>query len=159
MHCPSPQPLSWFRLFLLCLGVALLNNDSKMNIFISALLQSLIWTTATAQVQLVNATQASINTTVSSTCLAVLNQAVTCDPSITLFQGSKLSGIPFFFNATQLAKLCTTTCSSALATWERRIAGACGSTYWPSPQGTQYLPASLAQAYVEAFNSTCLQNS
>jgi hypothetical protein len=67
-----------------------------MNIFISALLQSLIWTTATAQVQLVNATQASINTTVSSTCLAVLNQAVTCDPSITLFQGSKLSGIPFF---------------------------------------------------------------
>jgi hypothetical protein len=46
-----------------------------------------------------------------------------------------------------------------LATWERRIAGACGSTYWPSPQGTQYLPASLAQAYVEAFNSTCLQNS
>ena len=97
MHCPSPQPLFVFRLFLLCLGVAVLNNYSKMNIFISALLESLIWTTATAQVHLVNATQASINTTVSSTCLAVLNQAVTCDPSITLFQGSKLSGIPFFF--------------------------------------------------------------
>jgi hypothetical protein len=130
-----------------------------MKIIIIALLQSSLWTIATAQVQLLNLTQDLLNTTVSSTCLAVLNQNITCDPTITILAGAKLFGSSYFFNATELASLCTTTCSSALTTWERRIAGACGSMYWPSSDGSQYLPAASAQNFIEAYNSACLQDS
>lgn len=112
-----------------------------------------------AQVQLLNITVAP---DLSATCIAVLNQQVNCSVTIATvgnaLQGAPVFGTPLFLTGPQLSGLCTTQCSASLATWERRIAGACGSTLYNSTDGGQYALALYAEQYVEAYNSICLVN-
>jgi hypothetical protein len=90
----------------------------------------------------------------SSTCIAVLNQAVSCNSSI-LWAGQ--SGR--FESDDTLNGLCTTTCTSALATWTRRISGACGTERFEGGDGFAYLPQVFAEQFNELYNSLCLKNS
>ncbi|KAI2463544.1 hypothetical protein F4781DRAFT_416270 [Annulohypoxylon bovei var. microspora] len=116
--------------------------------------------TSQAQIQLVNI---SATDGISDTCIAVLNQQVTCDGTLAsagdVVQNSPVFGTPLFLNSSQLTTLCTTTCQSSLATWERRIAGACGSTLYEQPDGSMAAPPVFAERFAEIFNSMCLKNA
>lgn len=112
-----------------------------------------------AQVQLLNITDAP---DLSATCIAVLNQQVNCTTTIaaigSVLDGAPVFGTPLFLTASQLSGLCNTQCSASLVTWERRIAGACGTTLYNATDGGQFALAMLAEQYVEAYNSVCLVN-
>jgi hypothetical protein len=83
----------------------------------------------------------------------VLNQAVSCDPSISWAGNGRYEDLD------TLTALCTTTCTSALATWERRVVGACGTTRYITPGGWAVLPVYLVEVYVESYETVCLKNS
>ncbi|KAI1108518.1 hypothetical protein F5Y14DRAFT_82245 [Nemania sp. NC0429] len=105
-----------------------------------------------------------INTTISATCLAVMNQNVTCDVSLlSLKQKFGLPhGLPALLPAPKLTSLCTPACVSSLQNWERRIQGACGGTqYWPDSNGDggSFLPSSIAETFLEFYNAVCIKNS
>ncbi|KAI1120092.1 hypothetical protein F5Y10DRAFT_290339 [Nemania abortiva] len=123
--------------------------------------QATVWTFVNGQsVQLFPFTATGTN--VTATCAAVLNQNVSCDASLLeLGQFGLPHGLPELLPASQLTSLCTTTCSASLATWQRRIQGACGSVYWPDPNGDggSFLPSALAETFAEVYQAVCLQNS
>jgi len=102
-----------------------------------------------AQYQFYNLTTAATN--LSSTCIAVLNQAVNCDTSVAW------AGQGRYEEDATLEALCTTTCAAALTTWLRRAAGACTSRY-VDREGKAILPAYWVEAVVENYNLVCLQN-
>ncbi|ETS76429.1 hypothetical protein PFICI_11816 [Pestalotiopsis fici W106-1] len=125
-----------------------------------SLILLLLATLSHAQVQLLNV---SANDGTSSTCITVLNSQVTCDNNLVragdTIQGNPVFGTPLFLTSAQLASLCTTSCSSSLSGWERRVAGACGATLYDQPDGGKAAPAALVQNYIELFDSLCLKNS
>ncbi len=103
--------------------------------------------------------QATDATKASQLCVQVINQNVSCDPVLADVADRGLPyGVSTFMPSSQLASLCTTACSSSLATWQRRIGGACGNSMWPSPDGGQFVPAALAEKFIEVYNSMCLKN-
>lgn len=112
-----------------------------------------------AQIQLLNVTKTP---DISDTCVAVLNQQVTCNNALVSLgdatEGRPPFGIPLFLSSSQLTSLCTSSCLTSLTTWQRRIAGACGSTLWNQTNGGKYAMASLSQSYIELYNSACLKN-
>ncbi len=122
-------------------------------------LLSVAWATlSAAQIQLVQVEQG--NSSVPAACISVLNQNVTCDASLNSVAGGHGYGaLDYFPDSTKLAALCNTACSTSLSTWQRRIAGACGTGYWDAADGSQYLPAALAERYIEVWNSACLKNT
>ncbi|KAJ3577806.1 hypothetical protein NPX13_g2762 [Xylaria arbuscula] len=124
--------------------------------------QAAAWTFVTGQsVQLVSF-EIGTNSTISATCEAVMNQNVTCDASLlALGQLGLPHGLPELLPSSQLTSLCTTTCSASLATWERRIQGACGTQYWPDSDGSggSFLLSERAERFVEIYNAICLKNS
>jgi hypothetical protein len=107
---------------------------------------------AVAQVQLLNVT-----TTVpglSSTCIQVMNQEVACNSSLTW------AGKDGRFETDEtLNGLCSSTCASALSTWQRRVNGACGNVYATMPDGYSYLPQYFVEVFVEQYETLCLLNS
>ncbi len=108
-----------------------------------------------AQVQLLNITSQTAPD-LSSTCLAVLNQQVTCNTTLAVLGRSESLRI---YSDQFLAGLCTSSCSSSLTTWLRRVSGACGaSSYMPldASNQTQVLPAYFAEKYLEYYQQTCL---
>lgn len=116
------------------------------------------WNKCLAQVQLVNVTLPA-NSSITDTCIEVINQSVTCDSVLATLGDYDIFGISYFLTSDQLTALCTTTCTSALATWERRITGACGSGLWYQDDGSQAAPATFAERYLELYNSACLKGS
>ncbi|KAH8163293.1 hypothetical protein CIB48_g4955 [Xylaria polymorpha] len=133
-----------------------------MKLTIAVGFQAAAWTFVASQsVQLVTF-ELGTNSTLSATCEAVMNQNVTCDPSLlSLGQLGLPHGLPELLPASQLTSLCTTTCSASLATWERRIQGACGAQYWPDSDGGggSFLLSERAENFVEIYNAICLKNS
>ncbi|KAI8945349.1 hypothetical protein F4801DRAFT_568522 [Xylaria longipes] len=125
------------------------------------ILQATVWTLVNGQsVQLFPFTATSTN--VTATCAAVINQNVSCDASLLdLGQLGLPHGLPQLLPTSQLTSLCTATCSASLATWERRIQGACGIQYWPDPNsdGGSFLPSALAETFVEVYQAICMKNS
>ncbi len=129
-----------------------------MRIELVAGVQALIWASVSGQsVQLVTYNSGSTN--ISSTCVSVINQNVSCDPLLAeLGQRGLPYGVNLFLTSTQLSSLCTSACSSSLSTWERRIGGACGTSLWPALDGGQVSLPSIAELYVEVYHSFCLTN-
>jgi hypothetical protein len=105
---------------------------------------------ATAQYQFYNLTAAS--TGISSTCLTVLNQAVTCDPSVAW------AGQGRYEDDATLKALCTATCTKQLSIWLSRVTGACITRYVDA-SGNAVLPAYWVESIVENYNLLCLQNT
>ncbi|KAI3336890.1 hypothetical protein HD806DRAFT_475086 [Xylariaceae sp. AK1471] len=106
----------------------------------------------------------AMNTTLSDTCIYVLNDNVTCDVTLlSLEQQYGLPhGLPALLPASELTTLCTPACSFSLVGWVRRIQGACGGTqYWPNSNGDggSFLPSSIAETFLEFYNSVCMTNS
>ncbi|KAI0857961.1 hypothetical protein F4860DRAFT_487726 [Xylaria cubensis] len=122
------------------------------------------WTTSLVNgqsVQLFPFTATSTN--ITATCAAVINQNVTCDASL-LDLGQQFGlphGLPALLPASQLTSLCTAACAASLATWERRIQGACGTQYWPDSNGDggSFQPSAIAETFLEIYNSICIKNS
>ncbi|KAF2733509.1 hypothetical protein EJ04DRAFT_439015, partial [Polyplosphaeria fusca] len=110
--------------------------------------------TLSQSLQLYNFTTASSG--LSSTCVSVLNQAVTCDESLEV-RYSLWRRRHRYEDDTTLSTLCTTTCTNALTTWLRRVAGAC-MTRFVSSQGDAILPAYWVEKVLERYNLICLQN-
>jgi hypothetical protein len=104
---------------------------------------------ATAQYQFYNFTTAATN--LSSTCVAVLNQAVTCDPAL------GWAGMGRFEDDATLSAVCTSTCATSLATWLRRALGA-GTTRYVDRTGNALLPAYFVESVLENYNVLCLKN-
>lgn len=102
-----------------------------------------------AQVQLLNITSA-LYPELSATCIAVLNQAVACDSSITW------AGQGRFESDDTLSLLCTTACATALSTWQRRVIGAC-TTRFNNGAGSLVLPQLWPQVAIDQHNLLCLQ--
>lgn len=90
----------------------------------------------------------------SATCITVIAQSVACNSSL-LWAGQNGR----YESDATLAGLCTTTCSSALTTWARRVAGACGTSRFETKYGYAWLPQAYAEQYIERYNSVCLVNS
>ena len=101
------------------------------------------------QIQLLNTSSTNSSLT---TCVEVLNQDVTCTGVLARLGRYSINGIPIFLNSTDISGLCTSTCLSSLNTWERRVAGACGSAWWPNGDGSFYVPAALVEQYVEIYD-------
>jgi hypothetical protein len=104
---------------------------------------------AVAQYQFYNLTTAG--TDLSSTCVSVLNQAVSCDTAVSW------AGKGRYEDDATLATLCTTTCTNALSTWLRRVAGACTVRY-NNGKGNAVLPAYWVESIVENYNIVCQKN-
>jgi hypothetical protein len=115
----------------------------------SGLLLLILSSLTLAQIQFFNFTAAETNLT--DTCLAVLNQAVSCDTSLGWAGGGR------YEDDDTLKSLCTTDCSSSLSTWFRRTSGACTNRIVDG-SGRAILPAYLVESVVENFNQLCLQN-
>ncbi|KAK3331670.1 hypothetical protein B0T19DRAFT_438558 [Cercophora scortea] len=103
-----------------------------------------------AQVQLHNLTDPVSGLT--STCVAVMNQAIACPADLL-----QLSKGGWETDAT-LATLCATTCSTGLATYLRRVTGACGTTRYNTSSGTTYLASYKGQVATEKLAAVCLKN-
>jgi len=102
------------------------------------------------QVNFMNITAPYQNFT--TTCIGVLNQAVACDAKI------KLTGrAGTFENDATLASVCTTACTNALTTWNRRVVQACSTSRY-SDGRMSVLAAFLAQGVVEAYSALCLKD-
>lgn len=124
----------------------------------TTLMAALLARLAQAQLQLLNVTSDEL----SATCVAVLNQQVVCDSTLTVVADAvdgRLYGTPLFLSSDELVALCTTTCARSLTVWETRIAGACGNTLYNRSDGSQYALASFAQQYIEIYDTACLENS
>ncbi|ORY04390.1 hypothetical protein BCR34DRAFT_57224 [Clohesyomyces aquaticus] len=104
---------------------------------------------AVAQYQFYNLT--TTDTNLSSTCVTVLNQAVTCNASI------EWAGRGRFEDDETLQGLCTSSCTTSLLAWLRRASGACTVRY-NDGKGSATLPALWVETVVENYNLTCLQN-
>jgi hypothetical protein len=96
------------------------------------------------QVRFLNITAPYQNFT--STCISVLNQAVSCDPKV-LDAGKDET----------LASVCTTTCTSSLTTWVRRVLGACSTSRYLDGKAS-VLASALGQAVLERYSVLCLKN-
>ncbi|KAI0141569.1 hypothetical protein GGR57DRAFT_404025 [Xylariaceae sp. FL1272] len=139
---------------------------STYSAFVIRAATTILWTTSLVNgqsVKLFYFTRAE-NATLTTTCEAVLNQNVTCDASLLGLetQFGLPYGLPPLLPASQLTSLCTAQCAASLASWERRIQGACGGTeYWPNLNGDggSFLPSLVAETYLEIYNSICLTNS
>jgi hypothetical protein len=105
----------------------------------------------TAQVQLVNLTAVD---GLSSTCIQVLNQQVSCNSSL-LWAGQ---GGRFETDDT-LNYLCTSTCSSGLSTYLRRVSGACGTSRYNGGDGYDYLASYNGELIYENYQTLCLNSS
>lgn len=103
----------------------------------------------TAQCQFYNLT--GVDTGLSSTCLAVLNQAVACDSLVAW------AGQGRYEDDTTLKTLCTTTCTKQLSVWLSRVTGACTARYVDG-SGNAVLPAYWVESIVENYNLLCLQS-
>lgn len=120
--------------------------------FASVLWKSLLLLPANsvlAQVQLFDFTTASTN--LSSTCVAVLNQAQSCDASL------EWAGRGRYEADSILTALCTTACTASLSTWLKRATGAC-TTRYIDPQGNAILPAYWVESVLENYSVLCLKN-
>lgn len=125
--------------------------------FTSILLSLSLAQTIVSQVQLINLTaEAAAN--LSTTCQGVIAQDVSCNSTITLLGAGELNGL-WIYQTSMLAGLCSATCASALSTYLRRVAGACGSTYITWADGTQTLPALYAEQWKELYDQACLEDS
>jgi hypothetical protein len=102
------------------------------------------------QVRFLNITAPYQNFT--STCISVLNQAVSCDPKV-LDAGKDGK----FESDTTLASVCTTTCASSLSTWVRRVLGACATSRYLDGKAS-VMAGALGQAVLERYNVLCLKN-
>jgi hypothetical protein len=103
-----------------------------------------------ADVQILNVT-ASLYPTLSSTCLAVLNQAVACDSAVLW------AGRGRFEDDATLSTLCTSTCSTSLATWHRRVGQTCKDRVY-NGGGYFVLPQLWSVQYLDEYNLVCLQH-
>ncbi|KAH6724400.1 hypothetical protein BKA61DRAFT_687587 [Leptodontidium sp. MPI-SDFR-AT-0119] len=106
---------------------------------------------AHAQIQILNVT-ANEFPMLTSTCLAVLNQAVACDQAVTW------AGRGRFEDDATLTALCTAACTTAITTWHRRVAGAC-TTRFNDGAGFLVLPQIWSEQYIEEYNLVCLQHN
>lgn len=88
----------------------------------------------------------------SATCIQVLNQPVDCDPLLLEIDASH------YESDGTLAALCTSDCTTALSTYQRRVTGACGSGRYDGGDGWMYLAGYNAQIVVERFEGVCLKN-
>jgi hypothetical protein len=103
------------------------------------------------QVQLVNLTAVD---GLSSTCIQVLNQEINCNASLLWAgQGGR------FETADTVNYLCTSTCSSALSTYMRRVNGACGTNRYNGGDGYDYLASYYGEQVFENYQTLCLINS
>ena len=116
----------------------------------------LTWSTA-AQIPLLNITQTQYPS-ISSSCISVLNQNVSCTRAIYNVQQENALGLSRYYTNATLTPLCNSTCTSGLATWHRRVVGACANVRVPTSSGSQMLVIQWAQEYLEAHTSTCLNN-
>jgi hypothetical protein len=57
-----------------------------------------------------------------------------------------------------LAAVCTSTCTTALSNYQRRVSGACGTSRYDGGDGWMYLAGYNAQIVVERFAGACLKN-
>jgi len=106
---------------------------------------------AYAQIYLYNVSSTAPG--LSSTCIQVINQAVNCNSSL-IWAGQNGR----FEDDTTLAGLCTSTCTSALSTWQRRVSGACGTQRAPIKDGYLVLAEYLTEIWIERYNQVCLVN-
>ncbi|KAK1756635.1 carbohydrate-binding module family 50 protein [Echria macrotheca] len=89
----------------------------------------------------------------SSSCISVLNQGISCDPYL-------LDASPDKWEPESVLKnLCTPACDSAWATYLRRINGACGTSRYDGGDGFLYLPAREVEPFYETYRQVCLKNS
>lgn len=115
------------------------------------LLQVLLLSSAVyAQVYFANVS-ASVYPDLPATCISVLNQVVQCSPSI------EWAGRGRFEDDATLAEVCTTTCSAAIATWQRRVIGACGTSRFNNGVGYLVLPQIFPEVVLEQYNLLCLK--
>ncbi|ORY01576.1 hypothetical protein BCR34DRAFT_636895, partial [Clohesyomyces aquaticus] len=87
-----------------------------------------------------------------STCVSILNTAVTCDVSLKWARGQR-----YEYDNT-LSTMCTTTCASNLSGWLRRVAGGCTQRFTTS-KGDAILPAFWVEKVLERFNLLCLKDA
>lgn len=90
----------------------------------------------------------------TSTCEQVLYQTINCDAYITKLVGRVYHGS--LGDDALTDAVCATTCSTALATARRRIAGACASTPDLFPG---YPVLSLIDSVTAGWNETCLKDT
>lgn len=110
---------------------------------------------ANAAVQLLNIAQAAYPD-LSSSCIAVLNQEVACDATLSVVgAGERTTGIHRVLTEEDLESLCTDRCAVGLDTWVRRVSGACADARVPAG-GESVSPNVWAHKYLEAFDSVCL---
>ncbi|KEY68834.1 hypothetical protein S7711_09940 [Stachybotrys chartarum IBT 7711] len=89
----------------------------------------------------------------SSTCIGVLNQAVNCHESL------RSAGKDGRFESDQtLSSLCTSTCSTALSTFVRRIGQTCSNARIVDGEYSYHI-AYGAQLFIERYNRVCLKNT
>lgn len=89
----------------------------------------------------------------SSTCIAVLNQALACDPFL-------LGLTPDEWESDDvLDSICTSTCTMAWSTYLRRVSGACGTSRYDGGNGFLYLPAINIEPVYEQYQLLCLKDS
>ncbi|KAK4118090.1 carbohydrate-binding module family 50 protein [Parathielavia appendiculata] len=99
------------------------------------------------QVSFLNITAPYHNLT--TTCINVLNSFVSCDPKI-LDAGRNGK----FESDATLATVCTTTCTSSLTSWVRRVLGACASSSYVEGQAT-VMAGFLGQTILERQGQFC----
>ncbi|KAI1381144.1 hypothetical protein F4677DRAFT_118218 [Hypoxylon crocopeplum] len=127
----------------------------KLRVIVSCLLHIFIQTVASQSIQLLNLTSTNYNLT--STCLSVSNQLVTCNRTLTGLGGSGLNGI-LVYSDDMLAGLCTSSCSSSLSNWVRRIEGACPGQTIPMGDGTSWYIARIGETFQELYQQACIQD-
>lgn len=89
----------------------------------------------------------------SSTCIAVLNQALACDPSLPGLTPNEWESDDV------LDSICTSTCTTAWSTYLRRVSGACGTSRYDGGNGFLYLPAINIEPVYEQYQLLCLKDS
>lgn len=110
---------------------------------------------AHAEVRLLNIKQ-SAYPNLPNSCVAVLNWAVPCDPSLkAIGAGERLRGVNRFIDKQHAETLCTDECAAGLDAWARRVALACDGARFEA-RGASVAPGVWSQKYIEAFDSTCL---
>lgn len=90
----------------------------------------------------------------TSACEQVLYQTVNCDPYVLKLSKKVYHGSPGDKAFTD--KVCSATCSTALSTTRRRIAGSCSTTPDLFPG---YPVLSLIDSVMSGWNETCLKDT
>jgi len=119
-----------------------------------AVLATLIWHFGITEGQISLVTLSANVPGLSATCITVVNQAVACNSSI-IWAGNNGR----VESDATLNGLCTTACTTALTTWQRRVAGACGTSRFESEAGYAILPQIYVEQYLEKYSSLCLKSS